>query len=205
MGTNGLEPSTSRLSGVRSNHLSYAPGLVEMRRIELLTPCLQSRCSPSWATPPLPYFFFFQSSVFFPVSSKLNNVFLYFPTLPSHWPFRVQTNSFVFYSLERRWSSRTFRYGYLVTTSPQSSIPPSTAPSLLLGYRLRVLPTPMVWRAVCTRPGNVFTAACWSAITSNSDFMQASCSLQSELGQFLGICSASLLCFPLLIAIVVRV
>ena len=90
VGTNGLEPSTSRLSGVRSNHLSYAPGLVEMRRIELLTPCLQSRCSPSWATPPLPYFFFFQSSVFFPVSSKLNNVFLYFPTSPSHWPFRVE-------------------------------------------------------------------------------------------------------------------
>ena len=25
MGTNGLEPSTSRLSGVRSNHLSYEP------------------------------------------------------------------------------------------------------------------------------------------------------------------------------------
>ena len=29
-----------------------------------------------------------------------------------------------FYSLERRWSSRTFRYGYLVTTSPQSWILP---------------------------------------------------------------------------------
>ena len=54
VGTSGLEPPTSRLSGVRSNHLSYAPNtfLVEMRRIELLTPCLQSRCSPSWATPP---------------------------------------------------------------------------------------------------------------------------------------------------------
>ena len=33
-------------------------------------------------------------------------------------------------SLERRWSSRTFRYGYLVTTSPQSSVPPSAAGSI---------------------------------------------------------------------------
>ena len=65
VGTSGLEPPTSRLSGVRSNHLSYAPisiktyrlfflplpfslsALVEMRRIELLTPCVQGRCSPS--------------------------------------------------------------------------------------------------------------------------------------------------------------
>ena len=74
-------------------------------------------------------------------------------------------------SLERRWSSRTFRYGYLVTTSPQLSILPSAAPSLRLGHWLRALPTPMVWRAVCTRPGNVFTAAFWSAITSDSSFM----------------------------------
>ena len=62
VGLGGLEPPTSRLSGVRSNHLSYKPMLVsgdgrrffvfrrpvvEMRRIELLTPCLQGRCSPS--------------------------------------------------------------------------------------------------------------------------------------------------------------
>ena len=63
VGLDGLEPSTSRLSGARSNHLSYRPvlsfgrksslllppcpcGLVEMRGIEPLTPCLQSRCSP---------------------------------------------------------------------------------------------------------------------------------------------------------------
>ena len=32
-----------------------------------------------------------------------------------------------FFSLERRWSSRTFRYGYLVTTSPQLPVLPSAA------------------------------------------------------------------------------
>src|SRR5699024_3496820 len=36
-------------------------------------------------------------------------------------------------SIERRGSSRTFRYGYLVTTSPQSSVPPSTAASIKVG------------------------------------------------------------------------
>ena len=56
-----------------------------------------------------------------------------------------------------------------------------------LGRRigLRVLVTFMVWRAVCTRPGNVFTAVCWPAITSDSDFKEASFSLLSELGQAL--------------------
>ena len=69
VGSSGLEPPTSRLSGVRSNHLSYEPmsvavcdpaipaylcvatlaaqPVVEMNRIELSTPCLQGRCSPS--------------------------------------------------------------------------------------------------------------------------------------------------------------
>ena len=57
MGLSGLEPPTSRLSGVRSNHLSYEPvngfialscqSVVEMNGIEPMTPCLQSRCSPS--------------------------------------------------------------------------------------------------------------------------------------------------------------
>ena len=67
VGLDGLEPSTSRLSGARSSHLSYRPVfsgysvrpslkvlplMVEMKGIEPLTPCLQGRCSPSWATPP---------------------------------------------------------------------------------------------------------------------------------------------------------
>ena len=56
VGLSGLEPPTSRLSGVRSNRLSYKPmvsmahflkPLVEINGIEPLTPCLQSRCSPS--------------------------------------------------------------------------------------------------------------------------------------------------------------
>jgi hypothetical protein len=59
VGLSGLEPPTSRLSGGRSNQLSYKPifsglvisfllkPLVEISGIEPLTPCLQSRCSPS--------------------------------------------------------------------------------------------------------------------------------------------------------------
>ena len=62
VGPSRLELPTSRLSGARSNQLSYGPfyspsyrptlsgplrPLVEMMRLELTTPCLQSRCSPS--------------------------------------------------------------------------------------------------------------------------------------------------------------
>ena len=100
------------------------------------------------------------------------------------WQLNSNATPYFFSSLERRWSSRRFSYGYLVTTSPQLSDLPSAAPSLRLGHWLRAFPTPMVWRAVCTRPGNVFTAAFWSAITSDSSFVQAGCSLQSELGRY---------------------
>ena len=50
-----------------------------------------------------------------------------------------------------------------------------------LAHQLRVPPAPMPWRAVCTRPGNAFTPTCWFGITSNSIFMWAGCSPQSEL------------------------
>ena len=81
MGSSGLEPPTSRLSGARSNQLSYEPACracpssaclraftrfhhqlkslftttMEMMGFEPMTPCLQGRCSPNWATPPLVY------------------------------------------------------------------------------------------------------------------------------------------------------
>ena len=74
VGLNGLEPSTSRLSGGRSNLLSYKPKLVEIIGIEPMTPCLQSRCSPSWAIPP--WFFFglpYSLLRFTPEPQKLNN------------------------------------------------------------------------------------------------------------------------------------
>ena len=52
VGLSGLEPPTSRLSGVRSNLLSYKPirwfpNMMEIKRLELSTPCLQGRCSPN--------------------------------------------------------------------------------------------------------------------------------------------------------------
>ena len=43
------------------------------------------------------------------------------------------TNLEIQVSPERRCSSHTFRYGYLVTTSSQSPVPPSTAPSTRVG------------------------------------------------------------------------
>ena len=136
--------------------------MVEMRGVEPLTPCLQGKCSPNWATPP-----YFTKKYFF---SKILLSCLKYLLIFENFNELSKSNSRQF-SLERRWSSRTFRYGYLVTTSPQLSMPPSTTSSLRLDNRLRVFPTPMVWRAVCTRPGNAFTAAFWSAITSNSSFM----------------------------------
>ena len=94
VGLSGLEPPTSRLSGARSNLLSYKPifpgvirflhpalhslsnvVLVEMMGFEPMTPCLQGRCSPNWATPPLVclFFTFAMNIEEFDNPSKLNN------------------------------------------------------------------------------------------------------------------------------------
>ena len=47
VGSSGLEPPTSRLSGARSNHLSYEPIVVEMNGFEPMASCLQGRRSPN--------------------------------------------------------------------------------------------------------------------------------------------------------------
>ena len=84
-----------------------------------------TRVSPNRiATRSFPFFhsflfyfsFVFISSLFLPPASSLTIA-------------QQQTNPYFFLFLERRWSSRTFRYGYLVTTSPQLSDLPSAAPS----------------------------------------------------------------------------
>ena len=56
--------------------------------------------------------------------------FAYTPPESFDLPWQINNNATsTSSSLERRWSSRTFRYGYLVTTSPQLSCLPSAAPS----------------------------------------------------------------------------
>ena len=80
VGSNGLGPSTSRLSGVCSNQLSYEPMLVEVIGFEPMTPCLQGRCSTSWAIPP----YRFQRS---PLYSPLHNKCL--PLLKGKHPLRL--------------------------------------------------------------------------------------------------------------------
>ena len=141
VGSSGLEPPTSRLSGARSNHLSYEPTLVfgvslsleplpafcrlvEMMGIEPMTPCLQGRCSPSWATPPYRGYFIEwmvtqnwttnESSMSIRSCTPLA-VFFGFCLFPNY---NVSDTLYLYvtFSIERRWSSRTFRYGYLVTT-----------------------------------------------------------------------------------------
>ncbi len=73
-----------------------------------------------------------------------------------------------------------------------------TLGSSCCGHRLQVPQTSMAWRAVCTRPGNVFTAPwSWCAITSDSSFIESSCRLHSELRPAFEICITSLCSCPL--------
>ena len=83
--------------------LSYGPNLmVGLIRLELMTPALSTRCSNQLSYRPV-------------LNILLKNNLLW-----------ILANQII--SL-RRWSSRRFPYGYLVTTSTQSSTPPWWAPS----------------------------------------------------------------------------
>ena len=151
---------------------------MEVRRVELLTSCLQGRRSS-------------QTELYPQILASLFNVQLV------HW--QINNKYIPLLSLLRKEVIQP----HLPIRLPCYDFTPIISSTfdcclLKLAHRLRVFPTLMVWRAVCTRPGNVFTAVCWPAITSNSSFMKTNFSLQSELRLFLGFCSISLYCFPLL-------
>ena len=88
--------------------------LVELRRIELLTPCLQGRCSPSWATPPKVIIIHFTESLASRASSFKIEQYRFKNLWASSSYERCSHRSSS--SLERRRSSRTFLDSYLVTT-----------------------------------------------------------------------------------------
>ena len=92
--------------------------MVEIKGVEPLTSCLQGRRSSQLSYIPMAYI----NVLFKRVHWKINNK-------PSPEDWLIQSSKTSSFSLERRWSSRTFWYGYLVTTSPQSLILPSTAAS----------------------------------------------------------------------------
>ena len=152
VGLDGFEPSTSRLSGARSNHLSYKPLLcvdsfpsfrpclflyhrewtldyplnnpVWWRRtlsaggddgIRTHDPLLAGQVLSQLSYTPIPRALFFSRIISGPW--KLNNKRLV-PSSCVPTSSTRMTGSWhpVPVSIERRWSSRTFRYGYLVTT-----------------------------------------------------------------------------------------
>ena len=130
VGPSGLEPPTSCLSGTRSNHLSYEP------LFPFCTISMTFRISPIQSSSP---FFGGDDGIRThdpllagQVLSQLSYTPKFF-TGPSLFQrsFKIEQRSYKAFSpsigiylvlryfrfsIERRWSSRTFRYGYLVTT-----------------------------------------------------------------------------------------
>ena len=148
--------------------------MVEVRRVELLTSCLQGRRSSQLSYTPI----LNVQKAHSKINNKTSRNFFFLlrkEVIQPHLPIRLPCYDFT----------------PIIDSTFDCCL-------LTLAHRLRVSPTLMVWRAVCTRPGNVFTAVCWPAITSHSGFMKANFSLQSELWLLFGFRFTSLCCFPLL-------
>ena len=126
VGLDGLEPSTSRLSGARSSHLSYRPlySSVVVVRVHLWwrwresnpwPPACRAGALPAELHPRLGFWRSMISKNWTARSecckhrTLVNGYLLY----SEYGRFPQDSSRF---SIERRWSSRTFRYGYLVTT-----------------------------------------------------------------------------------------
>ena len=141
VGPSGLEPPTSCLSGTRSNLLSYEPLWLHLvleieegsRSILFLyvSTELSSRTVARKVFSPLQSLTSvfgmgtggpsaFVALTFFSVTLRhwiLNNNSSFFRISPSNrLNYVIPISPYHTFSIERRWSSRTFRYGYLVTT-----------------------------------------------------------------------------------------
>ena len=132
VGPSGLEPPTSCLSGTRSNHLSYEPSFLSSCTIPFQwsfrsylwwrwwdsnpwPPACRAGALPAELHPHI----FILGFCFFLLSKILQN-WTTLRALNSKVKLRLLDLSIYFmnsrFSIDRRWSSRTFRYGYLVTT-----------------------------------------------------------------------------------------
>ena len=138
VGSSGVEPPTSCLSGMRSNLLSYEPLLLAQPRstFDLQSNSYEPRfrfCNRWWR---------WRESNPWPPACRAGALpaelhphigYSFFPTVPGNRTttecanrvyvvclFLCELRKIIFqsllFSIERRWSSRTFRYGYLVTT-----------------------------------------------------------------------------------------
>ena len=137
----------SQLSYTPLDRLSASNHLVEVNGFEPMTSCLQSTRSPNWAIPPVRLCFHswwaredlnlrphaYQACA---LTSWATSPSLLLPgshirigSQQATWTILTHSNGKII-SLERRWSSRRFPYGYLVTTSPQSSTLPWSAASI---------------------------------------------------------------------------
>ena len=152
VGLSGLEPPTSRLSGARSNLLSYKPILSGVIPVSIFFPnaIFNSRSELRLRADVVRWWRWWDSNPWPPacragalptelhphwcVCSLLLQWTLKNLIILQNWTtndvyaesrrpwliiyFRITQNSIEScqFSIERRWSSRTFRYGYLVTT-----------------------------------------------------------------------------------------
>ena len=144
VGLDGFEPSTSRLSGARSNHLSYRPlkcSLIDVSHIHP-SPCCFRNWWRWWESNPWPpacragalpaelhphilyevYWVFLSvtqnrtTSELYSLSTVHFSRRLFGFCLFTNYKSSITLLLWLTFSIERRWSSRTFRYGYLVTT-----------------------------------------------------------------------------------------
>ena len=139
--------------------------LVESKGLEPSTSCLQSRHSSHWVTTPFFFTFSYQLAL-------IEHWIVQCESFSHHYwcahPISVNRSSAITIKLLRLWGL-LLRKEVIQPLVPQrlpcyDFIPviDHTLGAFLLcrsDQRFRVQSTPMMWRAVCTRPGNVFKAS----------------------------------------------